>query len=79
MYLEDEVRKAFRDTYLDALSFNNLAGAGVASDVLKELFIRIESLGNIILRAISLPPIREFETELSSLVSRFQEKSGSKK
>jgi hypothetical protein len=79
IYLEDEVRKAFRDTYLDARGFNSLADTGVASDVLREYFARIESLGNMILRAISLPPIRELETELSSLVSPFQEKSKAEK
>ena len=80
LYLEDEVRKAFRDIcFVDARIFNDLVRAGVAYDDCRLHFSRIQSLGNIILRAISLPPIHELETDIPSIIRDFQERDRSNK
>ena len=63
MYLEDQVRKVFRDCYIDALEFSHLSEVDGNYERKRELFLRIESLGNLILSSIHLPSLQTLESE----------------
>lgn len=64
LYLEDSVRRAFRLAYMTALNHRNLVRWREDVKLVKDSWSDIARVGEVIVKAVELPPITGAETDL---------------